>query len=82
MENKSIFDQLETHKVDIESKFGGPLLGERLDDRRPSRIRVTLPGGYRSPQVEWDEIQLRQVDAMNRLNAALQPYLKTLRLAS
>jgi Domain of unknown function (DUF4268) len=81
-ENKSIFDQLETHRADIESKFGGPLLWERLDGRRASRIRITLPGGYRSPQVEWDEIQLRQVDAMNRLNAALQPYLKTLILAS
>ena len=81
-ENKSIFDQLEKHKADIEAKFGGPLLWQRLDDRRASRIQVSIPGGYRSPEKEWDDMQSRQVDAITRLNSGLQPYLKTLKLAT
>jgi hypothetical protein len=81
-ENKSIFDQLEKHKAEIEAKFGGPLSWQRLDDRRASRIKVSFPGGYRSPENEWDDIQSRQVDGMNRLNSALQPYLKGLKLAT
>jgi hypothetical protein len=81
-ENKAIFDQLERQKPDIEKRFGGPLEWERLEGRRASRIRVTLPGGYRSPESEWDEIQARQVDAMNRFNNALQPALKTLKLGA
>jgi hypothetical protein len=81
-ENKSIFDQLEKHKAEIEAKFGGPVLWQRLDDRRASRIKVSFPGGYRSPESEWDDIQSRQVDGMNRLNSALQPYLKALKLAT
>lgn len=81
-ENKSIFDQLFKSKAAIEGKFGGPLSWERLDDRRASRIKAGLQGGYRSPEDEWDEVQTHQVDAMNRLSAALQPYLKALKLGT
>jgi hypothetical protein len=79
-ENKSIFHQIEASKADIEAAFGHELIWQRLDGKRACRITATLPGGYKSPEEDWDDIQTRQVDAMNRLNAALQPYLKTLRL--
>lgn len=78
--NKAIFDQLESSKSEIESAVGLPMLWERLDDRKASRIRIAFPGGYRSPESEWDEIQGRLVDAMNRLMAALKPYIKRLRI--
>lgn len=79
-ENKSIFDQLHSRRAEIDAAFGGELLWQRLDTKRASRIRVNLPGGYRSPPEDWKEIQDRQVDAMNRLHKALQPHLKTLKL--
>lgn len=78
--NKSIFDQLRGRAGDVEQAFGGALQWQRLDGRRASRIRAAVPGGYRSPESEWELIQARQVDAMNRLNLALQPRLKALRL--
>jgi len=53
---------------------------ERLDERRACRIRVTIPGGYRSPVEAWDTIQQQQVAAMNQLEQALKPQLKILRL--
>jgi hypothetical protein len=81
-ENKHIFDQLDGVKTEIEQRFGGPLLWQRLDARRASRIRFTILGGYRSPEALWDDIQTRQVDAMNRLNTALQPFLKALKLGA
>jgi hypothetical protein len=81
-ENKSIFEHLEKLKTEIEQRFGGPLQWQRLDDRRASVVRVSMQGGYRSPESEWDDIQSRQVDAMNRLHAALQPYLKSLKLVT
>jgi len=81
-ENKSIFDHLEEHKSEIEHRFGAPLQWQRRDDRRASVIRVSMQGGYRSPEDEWDDIQSRQVDAMNRLNSALQPVLKNLKLVA
>jgi len=79
-ENKSIFDQLAAKREAIEAAFGGPLSWERLDEGRASRIRNRIEGGYRSPEDDWDAIQARKADAMNRLNAAIQPHLKGLKL--
>jgi hypothetical protein len=79
-ENKAIFDQLHAHKSEIESQFGGPLSWERLDEKRASRIRVNLPGGYRSPEDQWEGIQTALVGAMNRLEPALRPHLQKLKL--
>ncbi|HEV8016078.1 MAG TPA: DUF4268 domain-containing protein [Stellaceae bacterium] len=83
LENKSIFDQLSLHKEAIEKEFGAPLVWDKLENGRASGIRYTLPdGGYRSPEDQWEKIQERQVDAMNRFEKALRPYLKQLTLAS
>ena len=81
-ENKRIFDQLAASVDEIDKAVGLPVSWERLDDRRACRIRVTLPGGYRSPEGEWPAIQSAIVKAMNTLNQALQPHLKKLRLGS
>ncbi len=81
-ENKSLFDQLLALQQAIETTFGGPLRWERLDAKRASRISVRFPGGYRSsPEAQAAAIEL-QVNAMNRLHAAISPFLKTLRLGA
>jgi hypothetical protein len=81
-ENKKIFDQLFASRAEIEEAAGEKLSWERLEGRRGCRIRVTIPGGYRSPEEDWDTIQAKQVSAMNRLAQALQPYIKKLKLGS
>ncbi|MFC1455713.1 DUF4268 domain-containing protein [Microvirga arabica] len=79
-ENKAIFDQLVAKRAEIDAHFGEPLSWERLDGKRASRIRINLPGGYRSPESEWEAIQAPLVAAMNRLEVALRPHLKSLKL--
>lgn len=81
-ENKSIFDQLYSLKESIESVVPAPISWERLDGRRASRIRISFPGGYRSPDSDWTAVQTKVIEAMNALNQALQPYLKKLKLGS
>ncbi len=81
-ENKLIFDQLIASKEAIEKVSSEKLSWERMDGRRASRIRITIPGGYRSPDEEWGAIQTRLVAAMNSLNQVLQPHLKKLKLGS
>lgn len=81
-ENKSIFDQLYASKEDIEKTVPESLNWERLDGRRASRIRINLPGGYRSPEEEWESIQTKLVSAMNTLEQALKPHLKKLKLGA
>ena len=80
--NKAIFDQLQTHQKEIEECFGGPLSWERLEGKRACRIRFTQPsGGYRTPEAEWPRLQDGIIEAMNRPEAALRPFLKQLKLS-
>jgi hypothetical protein len=81
-ENKAIYDQLYAQKDKIEQSFGGPLKWERLDAKRACRIGFKFPGGYRAPEDQWSTLQTECVGAMNRLEQALRPHLKTLRLGS
>jgi hypothetical protein len=82
-ENKSIFDQLYAHRAEIEQAFGGPLSWERLEEKRACRIKFAQEGGgYRSPEDQWPKMQDDIISAMNRLEQALRPFLKQLKLSS
>lgn len=78
-ENKRIFDQILACKEEIEKKFGGTLLWERLDTKRACRIKHVIErGGYRSPEQQWPEIQAEMVETMTSLETALKPTLDSL----
>lgn len=81
-ENEAIFDQLYRSKSEIEASISFPVGWQRLDGRRACRIRIDLPGGYRSPEDEWPAIQERMTEAMIQLEAALKPVLMALRIGS
>lgn len=82
-ENKAIFDQLHAHQHAIEESFGGPLSWERLETKKACRIRyMQTGGGYRSSEESWPGLQDGIINAMSRLEQALRPYLKQLKLNS
>jgi len=81
-ENKTIFDQLQANQAEVEAAFGGPLSWERLEGKRACRIRFTQTGGYRSPEETWPELQDGIISAMGRLEQALRPFLKQLKLSA
>jgi len=79
-ENKRIFDSLHARKEKIEGDFGNPLLWERLDIRRASRIRAFITkGGLKDDESNWPSIQDSMIDAMDRLSKALKPHIQALR---
>ena len=41
--------------------------------------KIDLPGGYRSPDKEWPQIQEKMIIVMNELEEALKPALKALK---
>jgi len=78
-QNKLIFDQLYSHRSEIDQAFGEPLSWERLDLKQASRIKHVIDlGGYRSPESEWPKIHETMIGAMNKLEKAFQPYLQLL----
>lgn len=82
LENSAIFEQLQAHRADIDGQVPYSISWEPLDGRRACRLRITVPGGYRAPEADWAGIHDNAIAAMNALNAALQPYLKKLKLGS
>ncbi|MFQ6061600.1 MAG: DUF4268 domain-containing protein [Methanosarcinales archaeon] len=79
-ENKTIFDELFTHKDEIEKEFGEPLIWERLDTKRACRISKKMDiGGYRDED-KWPVIQDAMIDAMIRLEKALKPFITKLKI--
>jgi len=82
-ETKFIFDQLFAHKAEIDAAFGEPLSWERLEGKRACRIRHTqTDGGYRSSEDKWPALQDAIIRGMDRLEKALRPYLKQLKLSA
>ena len=71
-ENKALFDALHAERTAIEADFGGELSWQRLDDKRASRISVTVPGGWADDQT-WPSAIEQIVSAMQRLYRALSP---------
>lgn len=81
-ENEHIFDQLHANRQAIDESFGEALIWERLDDRRACRIQYTRQeGGYRSAEEQWPQIQDKTIHDMDRLEKALQPFLKQLKVS-
>lgn len=82
-ENESIFEQLLAQKPAIEAAFGDSLSWQRLEGKRACRIRFTLSaGGYRSPEDSWPVLQDQIIGVMDRLEKALRPHLKQLKLGA
>lgn len=68
-ENKALFDHLFANRQAIESDFGGPLCWQRLDDKRASRISLTVPGGW-ADESSWPGAFEKAIEAMKRLYEA------------
>ena len=76
-ENDEIFHALKEVKGKIEEAFGEPLEWLPLDNRRACRIVKLLSlGGYRNDAEDWARIQDAMIDAMIRLNDALEPHIE------
>ena len=77
-ENKAVFDALHARREGIERAYGAPLFWQRLDDKRASRISVSVAGGW-ADESTWPAATEQAVAAMQRLYAALAPAVRELR---
>ncbi|MCK4788365.1 MAG: DUF4268 domain-containing protein [Desulfobacteraceae bacterium] len=80
-ENKKSFDQLATSKKEIEEAFGESLDWQQLEGKRACRIRRQFTiGGYRDDEEKWPLIHEAMVNAMIRLEKALKPHIKGIKI--
>lgn len=75
-ENKGIFDELYSQRTEIERDFGDELDWQRLDKKQASRIRKRVFDAGLLDEDEWDKTQDQMVDAMMRLEQALDERLE------
>jgi hypothetical protein len=79
-QNRANFDALAASREDIEEGSGEPLVWQKLESRKASRISGMIErGGYREEE-RWPEIQDAMIDAMIRLEKALRPNLSRLKV--
>lgn len=77
-ENKALYDALLSRKADVEQAFGGPLIWQRLDNKRACRISMSVRGGW-VDDTTWPQAIEQVVDGMGRLYAALAPLVRDIR---
>lgn len=71
--NKRLFDSLSAKRSQIEVAFGGSLVWERMDAKRASRIRATVPGrGMDDGEENWPALQDAMVEVMGRFSKAIR----------
>ncbi len=74
--NKKFFDMLHQHKEVIEREYKKPLVWNRLDHRKMSRICHMLDiGGYKD-RPRWEEIQTEMINAMRHFQKVMQPFIE------
>ncbi len=73
---KRLFDALLKEKEKIESEFGGPLEWLRLDEKRASIIRKTMPFIGLENREQWPAVQDAMIDACVRLDEVFRPRLE------
>lgn len=70
-----LFEFLQGERAAIEERFGQGLSWLPVGDGSWAKVQLIMSGGYRSPHGEWKQILTAQVSAMQRLRAALEPFI-------
>ena len=74
--NKALFDFLYTRKSSIEDSMGTQLVWSRMDDKKASKIHISLPGVDISKDTDWPRMKKFHVDASKGLYLAFKESLE------
>jgi len=76
--NKKTFDELLTHKQEIEDELGVPLIWERMDDNVTSRIKLQRDGLNLYNEEDHSEMIDFMIEAMIKMHSVFKKYVEKL----
>lgn len=76
--NKEYFDELYQYRNEIEEKFGGSLIWERLDDLITCRVKDQLEDVNYFEKDDWQKINNFLINSSKRMENAFLEYVKKL----
>lgn len=76
-DSKRVFDNLFAHKPEIEKQLGVPLVWDREDDFRISKVNYDLPEVSIYNEDDWKQMAKFQAEWSRKFYDAFIPYLKT-----
>jgi hypothetical protein len=77
--NKERFDYFFSKKDEIEKELNEPLIWERLDNKRASRIRKKFDKIGLRDEEQWNDLQDKMIDFMIKFEKTLRNYIPELR---
>jgi hypothetical protein len=77
--NKRLYDELLSHKAEIQDAFRERLSWERLEDSKSCRIAYRSAIAGAADEASWREAQAALVDAMVRFERAVLPFISALK---
>ncbi|MBI3137898.1 MAG: DUF4268 domain-containing protein [Sphingobacteriales bacterium] len=80
-ENKTLFDALALHKTEIESTFGEPLVWERMEEKKSSRVSYYKNGLNYFNEEEWGDIILFLIEYVNKLEKSVRKFFPEIKAA-
>jgi hypothetical protein len=75
-----VYNELHSHKEEIEDAFGASLLWTPRDTGKTSRIAYDITTGGYKDEANWETIQSTMIEAMIRFEQALSPFVTNLAL--
>ncbi|MGI6258857.1 MAG: DUF4268 domain-containing protein [Anaerolineaceae bacterium] len=74
-DNKELFDDLFSHKEEIEQKLGFPMVWTRLDNKKASRIKYYIPGLDFNKQSNYPELMMEIIKKVVTIRSVFKGYL-------
>lgn len=74
-DNKELFDDLFSHKEEIEQKLGFSMVWERLDNKKASRIKYYIPGLDFNKQSNYPELMMEIIKKVVTIRSVFKSYL-------
>lgn len=74
-DNKELFDDLLSHKDEIEGKIGKELIWDKLEGKKASRVKYIIPGLNFDDHSNYDDLMNQAIDAAVKMRDVFKPCL-------